>query len=166
MVRHDDIDQPFKNGNSIITLILGLFFVIFAGSALTYAIARPHFWLHVENARVVFAGENLRDANVYRSSSGMILIRLPNSDGVQTEYIYLPSIEVLAVADADAFSYRKGVAFAKTGHPPVDTYNIRASYNDPTLVAGEDAFEFATNDGLVRIEMAEPLKPHITHNYF
>jgi len=166
MVRHDDINQPLKNGNLIITLILGLFFAVFAGGALTYAIAKPHFWPHVENARVTFAGENLRNADVYRSSYGMILIRLPNSNDVQTEYIYSPSMQVLAVPDANEFSYRNGFAFIKKGVPTVDTNNLRASYNDPTLVVGEDAFEFKTNEGLIRIEMAEPLKPDIPHNYF
>jgi hypothetical protein len=166
MVRHDGINQPFKNGNSIITLILGLFFAVFAGGAVTYAIARPHFWPRVENARVTSAGESLRNANVYRSSRGTILVRLPNSNGVQTEYIYSPSIEVLTVPDANEFSYRIGFAFTKKDFPTVDTSNLRASYNDPTLVAGEDAFEFETNGGLVRIEMEDPLKPDLPHNYF
>jgi hypothetical protein len=166
MARQDDINQPLKNGNSIISLILVLFFAVFAGGALTYATARPHFWLHVENAGVTFAGENLENAHVYRSSGGMILIRLPSSNGVQTEYIYYSSMEVLAVADPNEFSYRNGVAFAKTSPPRVDSYNLRASYDDPTLVVGEDAFEFKTDRGLVRIEMAEPLNPHIPHNYF
>jgi hypothetical protein len=166
MVRHHDINQPFKNGNSIITLILGLFFAVFAGGALTYAVARPHFWLRANNAKVTVDGKTPANADAYRSSGGVILIHLANSEGVQTEYIYLPSIGVLAVADADGFSYRKGAAFAKTRHPPARTNDLRSPYNDPTLVVGEDGFEFATNEGLVRIEMPEPLKPNIPHNYF
>jgi hypothetical protein len=166
MVRHANINQPLKNANSIITLILGLFFTVFAAGAVTYALARPHFWLRVENARATSAGESLRNANVYRSSRGMILICLPNSNGVQTEYVYYPSMQVLAVPDANEFSFRNGFAFAKKGFPTVDTSKLRHSYDDPTLVVGEAAFEFETNDGPVRIEMTEPLKLDIPHNYF
>lgn len=166
MVRHDDINQPLKNGNSVITLILVLFFAIFAGAAVTYAIARPHFWLRVNNARVTVDGKDPANADAYRSSGGMILVRIANSEGARTEYIYAPSIKVLAVADANGFSYRDGVAFARTRNPPVQTNNLRASYNDPTLVVGEDAFEFKTNEGLVRVEMAALLKQDIPHNYF
>jgi len=93
MIRHDDVNQPFKNGNSIITLILGLFFAVFAGGALTYAIARPHFWQRVNNAKVTVDEKKPANADVYRSSGGVILIHLADSVGVRTEYIYLPSIK-------------------------------------------------------------------------
>jgi hypothetical protein len=48
----------------------------------------------------------------------------------------------------------------------MQTNHLRGPYNDPTLAVGEDAFEFETNEGPVRIEMAEPLKLDIPHNYF
>lgn len=166
MVRHDDINQPFKNGNAIITLILGLFFAVFAGGAVTCAIARPHFWLKAESARITLNGNHLENARAYRSSGGGILINIKNIDGVWSERVYYPNSEVLAIPNANEFSYRDSVAFVRNKYPLVDLSRIRSPYSDPTMSVSNDTLEFETDEGVVRVEMDEPLNLHIPHNYF
>lgn len=166
MVRRDDINQPLKNGNLNIALIFGLFFAVFAGGALTYAIARPHFWLRADDAKITLNGEPLENARVYRSSKGAILIRITNFDGFPGEYIYSPNLKALAVPAAEEFSYRDDVAFAKNEYQSIDERRIRGPYNDPTMSVSNDVLEFETDKGAVVVEMGEPLNLDIPHNYF
>lgn len=125
MVRHDNINQPLKNGNPIIVLILGLFFAVFAGGAVTYTIARPHFWLRADNARITLNGGNLESASAYRSNGGGILINIKNIDGVRSEHVYYPNSEVLAIPNSNEFSYRDSVAFVRNKYPLADLSRIR-----------------------------------------
>ena len=166
MVRRDDTNQPLKNGNLMLTLILGIFFAVFAGGAVTYAIARPHFWLRVDNARITFNGSHLESASAYRSSGGGILITIKNIEGVRSERVYYPNSKVLAIPNANEFSYRDSVAFVRNKYPLVDISRIRNPYSDPTMSVSNDALEFETDEGVVRVEMGETLNLDIPHNYF
>jgi hypothetical protein len=156
------IKTPLKNENAVMVLIFGIFFAVFAAGALTYAIARPHHWLRAGQAKITSTGA-VKNAAVYRSNKGMVLLRLVHPDDSESVYVYLPTIRAVAVPEPGQFSFDSKEAYCKTniGFLGSDIGNgAVTSVND-------NVFEFTASDGaLVRTDLGEPLKMDVPHNYF
>ena len=118
--------------------------LIVAGCAVIVVMTRGHWWKKVNGARVVYAGRNLPNADVYRSPTGELLVNLNELPDERALFVIYPSENKVGLPNERHFIFLPGYVYSRYVSPLVVFMDSVKADTDPMLAISPTSVEFTT----------------------
>ena len=118
--------------------------LVVAGCAMFIVMTRAHWWKKVNGARVVYDGQNLPSADVFRSPNGELLVNLSKLPDERALFVIYPSENKVGLPNEKHFIFLPGYAYSRYVTPLVVFMNSVKAETDPKVVVSQDSVEFTT----------------------
>jgi hypothetical protein len=126
--------------------------LIVAGCVLGMVLTKGHWWRKLSGAHVVYNGQTLVNANIYRSPSGELLVDLSEISDEPGLYVLYPEENKVGLPNYRHFVFLPGYAYSRYISPIVVFMNSVKAETDPRLTVTAHSVEFSTlRDGRVQI---------------
>lgn len=102
--------------------ILNMVAVMITLGALFVLLTREHWWKKLSNARVIYNGQNLSDAGVYRSPNGELLVDLSEVPDEAGLFIVYPTLNDIGHPNDRHFLILPGYAYSHFQRPRIVVY--------------------------------------------
>ena len=129
--------SPYLKLFSVIVLIV-------AACALVGVMTRGHWWKRLGDAHVVYDGQRLANANVYRSPNAELLVDLNEVSDEGGLYVIYPAEKKVGLPNERHFVLLPGYAYSRYVSPIVVFMNSVKADTDPKVAISADAVEFST----------------------
>jgi hypothetical protein len=118
--------------------------LIVAGCTLFVVVTRGHWWRKLSGVDVVYNGQSLVHANVYRSPNGELLVDLIEVSDEAALYVLYPAENRVGTPNHRHFVLLPGYAYSRYLSPIVVFMDSVKAEIDPRLVATAHFVEFTT----------------------
>jgi hypothetical protein len=124
--------------------LLSIIVLIVAGCTLFVILTRGHWWKKLSRAHVVYNGQSLVNANVYRSPNGEFLVDLSEVSDEAGLYVLYPAENKVGLPNRRHFILLPGYAYSRYISPIVVFMNSVKAETDPRLAVTAHSVEFST----------------------
>lgn len=114
---------------------------------LTGLLTRTHWWSRVSNAQVIYGGERLPNADVYRSPNGEFLVNLKDLPNERELFVIYPEENKAGLPNERHFIFLPGYAYSRYVSPPVVFMNSAKAETDPMVAVTPRSIQFSTLQG-------------------
>jgi len=127
--------------------LFGLTVLIVTGCALIAVMSRGHWWKKLSNAHVVYDGQSLPNASVYRSPNDELLVSLGDLPDERSLFVVYPAEKNVGLPNERHFVFLPGYVYSRYRSPLVVLMGSVKAETDPKVARSQNSVEFTTLRG-------------------
>jgi hypothetical protein len=130
--------------HSMYLKILSITALLVVGCVLFVVVTRGHWWRKLSGADVIYNGQSLVNAKVYRSPNGELLVDLSEVSDEAALYVLYPAENKVGTPNYRHFVFLPGYAYSRYVSPIVVFMHSAKAETDPRLAVTAHSVEFST----------------------